>query len=80
MAHQLKVETVPLKNKDGSDSKTKKQYRIWDSTRGGRRLVETCLSKKGVELAINKERTRLIEAHRAKHPNDQHFARKHQLA
>lgn len=73
MAHKFRVKAVPHVNVDGKRSKTKKDWQVWDRTRGGRRLVGVCGSKSAAVDLIAEERMRLIAEHREKHPNDELF-------
>ena len=61
MAHHLKVETVPDTNKDGSPSKTKKTYLVYDRPRrGGKILKGKTTSKKMLPQLLNDVRAELL--------------------
>lgn len=77
MAHRIKVAVRPHKNKDGSDSKTKKDYTITDKSRGKRRVIATTMSKSEAYELRNITREAVLIAHARKHPNDLAFRRKH---
>lgn len=77
MSHKFKVEPIPHLNKDGSPSKTKKDYRVIDRTRQGPRLIGVETSQKGADRLISEERAELIRTHAELHPNDQAFMKKH---
>lgn len=79
MAHKIRVVTKPHKNKDGSESETKKEYHILDHTRGKTVVVAVVSSKNEVKDRIEKYRQGLLMQHLSKHPNDLAFARKHRL-
>lgn len=79
MAHHFKVEERPHQNKDGSTSKTKKDYVLIDRTRRGSRVIDVLSSVSNVKGRLMIERKLLIMAHLEKHPNDMAFRRKHGL-
>lgn len=79
MAHHLKVVARPHKNKDGSDSKTKKDYVVTDRTRQGVEFVGVATSKQKLEEIKTKFREVVVQAHLDRHPNDLAFKRKHGL-
>lgn len=76
MAHKFRVKVVPHRNKDGSESKTKKDYEVWDRTRSGRRLVGVRTTRKSADALIGDERSRLVLEHANTHPNDKAFLNK----
>ena len=77
MAHNIKVETVAALNKDGSPSKTRKNYMIYDRTRRGKIFMGKCTSKKELNAHLLDLRSDFIAEHLRKHPNDKAFQRKH---
>lgn len=77
MAHHFSVKTVPHKNKDGSPSKTKKDYEVWDRSRGKKTLVGVATSKKGAEELKDSERFSIMMRHINRHPHDHAFLNKH---
>lgn len=76
MAHRFKVVARPHTNKDGSASKTKKDYFVIHTGRGGRRVLPA-RSRTEAEFLIDEERQALIDLHLMRHPNDVNFRRKH---
>lgn len=79
MAHNIKVETVAALNKDGSPSKTKKNYMIYDRTRRGKVFMGKCTSKKELDNRLDEIRGSILDKHRWAHPNDLAFKRKHNI-
>lgn len=79
MAHKFKVVVRPHKNKDGSDSKTRKDRFVVHTGRGGRRVRGPFSNDIQVQDHIEAERERLIAAHLHQHPRDMNFRRKHGL-
>jgi hypothetical protein len=80
MAHNFRIKVVPHKNKDGTESATKKDYEVWDRPRrGGRRLVGVESSMKRATDLIAAERLLLVTEHLSQHPNDLAFVTKHHL-
>jgi hypothetical protein len=77
MSHKFKVEVIPHRNKDGSPSKTKKDYRVIDRTRSGPRLIGVETSQKAAQGLIDQARVDIVAEHLAKHPNDLAFKKKH---
>ena len=77
MAHKLKVEIVPHTNKDGSPSKTKKDYILTDRTRGKKLQVGVASSQKALDQLMVDYRSAQAEMHLSKHPNDRAFRQKH---
>lgn len=78
MAHNMKVEIRPHKNKDGSESKTKKDYVVIDRPRKGCQIeVGVVSSQKAADSLIDVTRKMLHTNHMRKNPNDKHFLRKH---
>ena len=77
MAHNIKITPIPHKNKDGSESKTKKDYRVTDKTR--RKVIEVGVasSQKAAEALVSEHRSRVFAAHHAIHPGDRAFNKKH---
>lgn len=77
MAHHFRIKPVPHKNKDGSDSKSKRDWQVLDRTRQGTRVVGIVTTKKAAENMIDHERAGVVMDHAAKHPNDHKFLDKH---
>lgn len=78
MAHQIKIRPRPHKNKDGSESKTKRDYVVVDRTRGGR-VIEVGVGStlRAAENLVTDYRNKLVADHLEKHPNDTAFKAKH---
>lgn len=79
MAHKIKVDILPHTNKDGSPSKTKRDYIITDRGRKGRREVGICTSQKAADMLIEEYRSHLSEIHLNSHPNDKAYRAKHKI-
>lgn len=79
MAHKFTVVVKPHKNKDGSDSKSKKDYEVWDRSRGKRTLVGVAGTQKGANDLIQHTRDMQHADHLAQHPNDRAFKIKHKI-
>lgn len=79
MAHQLKVEFVPGKNKNGSPSKTRGIWKIYDRTRRGKVFLGQTEVKGEVPDLLDERRRDFIQEHLANHPNDMAFRRKHKI-
>lgn len=77
MAHNFRIKPVPHKNKDGSESKSKKDYVVIDRKRKGTRIVGIANSQKAANQMIEDERAVIIWNHANKNPHDQHFLNKH---
>lgn len=78
MANHIKVETIAASNKDGSISKTRKNYIVLHrGRRGGNKVVAVCKTKKELDIELKHLRQDFIDIHLAKHPNDLAFLRKH---
>jgi hypothetical protein len=77
MAHHIRVIPIPHKNKDGTESQSKKDYLILDRTRGKKIEVGVVTSRARVDEEIEKWRQFCYRSHAANHPNDHHFIRKH---
>lgn len=76
MAHKFRVQVVPHRNKDGSESASKKDYRVLDRSRGKTRTVGVESSQKRAQELIDTERERLVAQHASSHPRDTAFFRK----
>jgi hypothetical protein len=76
MAHHYRVVVEPHKNKDGSDSKVRKDHKVLHRGRGGSYEVGVVSSIAAVEKLIESERVRLRSEHADRNPNDQAFRRK----
>lgn len=79
MAHHFKVESRPHLNKDGSPSKTRREYRVIDRPRKNRRLIGEVSSQKDAQVLLQSAREAVIRLHADQHPNDRAFLRKHKL-
>lgn len=79
MAHRIKVEEIPHKNKDGSFSQTKKDYRVIDRTRSGRVEVGVASSRKAVTDLIAEYRLQVVQKHLSRNPDDLAFLSKNKL-
>lgn len=79
MAHSIKVEIRPAKNKDGSDSKRKKIYTVIDRHRKHRVQLAEVSTQDEVDSVIELRRESARESHLKKHPNDTAYRRKHGL-
>lgn len=79
MAHSFKVDVRPAKNKDGSDSKRKKIYRVTDRHRKHRIVLGEVHTLSEVDELINTQRANAHAEHLKQHPNDMAFRRKHRL-
>lgn len=77
MAHRVKVRVVPHRNKDGSLSKSSKDYQVWDKTRRGRVLVGVCKSQRAADDMVIQYRAKVFHDHLTNHPNDIAFVNKH---
>lgn len=77
MAHHFRVKVRPHRNKDGTPSKTKKDYVVIDRTRSGSSEVGVVSSRKAADDLIEVARKMLHSEHIKKHPNDRAFLRKH---
>ena len=51
MAHHVKIKTLPMLHKDGSESKTRKRYIVTDRSRGKKKIIAEVTSKKSAEQA-----------------------------
>ena len=79
MSHKIKIHAVPHKNKDGTDSKVRKDYHVYDKHRGKKTLVGVASSRSAADEICNVYRGELILRHVKKHPNDNHFFSKHKI-
>lgn len=79
MARKYRIKTVPHKNKDGSVSKTKKDYVVIEKNRGKKREVGVASSGKAAEEMIDEDRRRAFHRHLYSHPNDKMFRAKHKI-
>ena len=77
MAHKFSVKITPHQNQNGSLSKTKKDYTVYDRSRGKKVLVGVATSQKGANELIEHTREMKHADHLAKHPNDTAFKTKH---
>lgn len=77
MAHKIKVDVIPHTNKDGSPSKTRKDYIVTDRTRQGRVEVGLVHNKVDLDNLVDSYRTWVIDNHLIRHPNDRAFRRRH---
>ena len=77
MAHKMSIKPVPHKNKDGSFSATKKDYEVWDRSRGKKTRVGVVASRKAADDLISAARKMLAGNHLRAHPNDEAFKHKH---
>lgn len=72
----MKVDIRPHKNKDGSDSKVRKDYVVIHRGRGGRYEVGVAKSQNAADEMIEQHRMELRARHMDQHPNDKQFMRK----
>lgn len=79
MAHNIKIKVRPHTNKDGTPSKTKKDYVVVDRHRGKVVEVGVETTKKGAEALVDVRRRLVIQEHMRNHPNDRAFMQKHGL-
>lgn len=79
MAHKITVVVTPHKNKDGSESKSKKDYEVWDRSRGNKTRVGVATSQKGAQELIDEHRMSAHTRHLLEHPNDLAFQNKHKI-
>ena len=79
MAHHIKIEPRPHINKDGSPSKTKKDYVVVDRHRGKTVEVGVETTMKGAEALVDVRRRLVVQEHMRNHPNDRAFMQKHGL-
>ena len=76
MAHRIKIERPAHINKDGSESTSKRDYRVVDRTRRGRVVVGLATSQKECDRLVEEHRQKMVGDHARKHPNDRAFLRK----
>lgn len=76
MAHVITVFPKAHINKDGSESKSKKDWFFRDRNRGGVFVSDPYPSKKAAEDASLEYREDKRREHMEKHPNDLNFKRK----
>lgn len=79
MAHKFSVKPVPHKNKDGTLSEKKRDYEVWDRSRGKKQRVGVVSSQKAAEDLISVARKMLVSNHLRKHPKDHAFKTKHRI-
>jgi hypothetical protein len=77
VAHRLKVVVRPHTNKDGSISKTRKDYEVIDRTRKQRLPVGLVHNKKDLDLMTGAYWESVHLRHLRTHPNDKAFLAKH---
>jgi hypothetical protein len=77
MAHHIKVLSRPHKNKDGSESKTKKDHLVIDRHRGKKVVVGVATSKKAADEMIEEYRVGVRWTHAVTNPHDHAFLSKH---
>lgn len=78
MAHHFKVVTVPHVNRDGSNSKTRKDHLVYHrKRRGGYRLLAVESSRRAAQEVVDVQRQVILDEHLRHHPNDRNFQRKH---
>lgn len=77
MAHKFSVRSVPHVNKDGSESASKKDWQVWDRTRGKVVLVGVGTSQVAAQNLATDARNAVVSNHLKKHPNDSAFKNKH---
>lgn len=76
MAHKIKVLSKPHVNKDGSESKTKKDWFFRDRNRSGVFVSELYGTQKEAQRESEIYRDRLADEHVKRHPNDTNFLNK----
>lgn len=77
MSHKIKVEVSPQINKDLSESKTRKCYKVIDRHRKSRTVIGTAFNQKDRDNLIQARRDTVLMRHLLKHPNDKAFLAKH---
>lgn len=81
MAVHITLKQVPHLNKDGSLSKTKKDWQVWVRERSGRKhKIFEGSTKAGAESAERNFRDEKSSLHLANNPNDQHYKNKHRIS
>lgn len=78
MALHVTYKRVPHLNKDGSLSKTKKDWQVWiKGRRGKKEKIFEGSTKAGAESAEKNAREFARQTHLENNPNDLHFKNKH---
>jgi hypothetical protein len=74
--HKFRIQMRPHRNKDGTFSKTRKDYVVIDKTRGKRKRVGVAPSRAKAEEVVFNARQDEVFRHLTEHPNDLAFLRK----
>lgn len=78
MAHKIHVKPVPHINKNGEESKTKKDYVVTCRSRGKLCLSESASTAAAAQRVVESHRQEKFVAHRSNHPHDLQHVVKHE--